>query len=150
MSHFAVIIVLWGLLAPFTTWVVQGKNSVFLKFQSIQTSIYQVVVNILYLGAMGVAFMGVIPLFALTGLEGNPNGNLPMATFGLVLFAISMLIATLILLLLPLFHILGQWAGYRVLKGDDYHYPLVGRLAEKWMQTKLAPSADAVLEENVS
>jgi uncharacterized Tic20 family protein len=150
MSHFAVIIVLWGVLAPFTTWAVQGKNRAFLKFQSIQTSIYQVVTSILYLGAMGVAFMGVIPLFALTGLEGNPNGNSPMSTFGLVLFAISMLIATLILLLLPLFHILGQWAGYRVLKGDDYHYPLVGRLAEKWMQTKLAPSAAAVSEKNVS
>jgi hypothetical protein len=26
---------------------------------------------------------------------------------------------------------MGQWAGYRVLKGDDYHYPVVGKLVEK-------------------
>jgi hypothetical protein len=45
---------------------------------------------------------------------------------------------------------LGQWAGYRVLKGDDYHYPLVGRLAEKWMHAKLTPSTVAVSEKNVS
>jgi uncharacterized Tic20 family protein len=136
MSHFTVIIALWGLIAPFTVWVVQGRNSVFLRFQSIQTSMYQVFVNIVYLGAMGLAFLGVIPLFALTGLEGTPVGNSPMATFGLVLFMLSMLIAGIVLLLLPLFHILGQWAGYRVLKGDDYRYPVIGRLVEKWMVSK--------------
>src|SRR5512138_116704 len=30
MGHFSVIIALWGLLAPFTTWIMQGKRSFFL------------------------------------------------------------------------------------------------------------------------
>ena len=47
-----------------------------------------------------------------------------------------MLIVFVIILIVPLFHILGQWAGYRVLKGDDYRYPLVGRLVEKWTVKK--------------
>jgi uncharacterized membrane protein len=36
-----------------------------------------------------------------------------------------------IVLVVPLFHIMGQWAGYRILKGDDYRYPVAGNLVEK-------------------
>jgi hypothetical protein len=43
-----------------------------------------------------------------------------------------LLLGGAVMLLVPLFHILGQWAGYRILEGDDYRYPLVGRLVEKW------------------
>jgi uncharacterized membrane protein len=39
----------------------------------------------------------------------------------------------LIMLFVPLLHIMGQWAGYRILKGDEYRYPVVGRLVEKWV-----------------
>ena len=49
---------------------------------------------------------------------------------------ISMLVMFLIFLVMPLLHILGQWAGYRVLKGDNYHYPLVGKWAERWTAGK--------------
>jgi hypothetical protein len=54
----------------------------------------------------------------------------------MVLFGFSLLIAFVLILLVPFLHILGQWAGYRVLKGDDYRYPLVGQLVEKWMTRK--------------
>lgn len=151
MSHFTVIIALWGLLAPFTTWAISGRSSAFLRFQSIQTSIYQVFVNMIYLGASSVAFMAVIPFFAFAGLEGDPNGNSSMAIFGLVSFLVFMLIAIIIFMLLPLFHILGQWAGYRVLKGDDYHYPIIGRLVEKRLRSTLQPpSPTTSLQENIA
>ncbi len=131
MGHFSVIIALWGLLAPVTVWIVQGRRSQFLKFQSMQTTAYQVFVNILFAGGMFLYFLGVIPLFTMTGLEGSPNLNSPTGMTGLVIFGISSLCASLIILIAPLFHILGQWAGYRVLKGDDYHYPVVGKLVER-------------------
>jgi hypothetical protein len=51
---------------------------------------------------------------------------------GLAILFLSMLVAMFIVLLIPSFHILGQWAGYRVLKGDNYRYALIGRLVEKW------------------
>jgi hypothetical protein len=35
------------------------------------------------------------------------------------------------LLLVPLLHVVGQYAGYRVLKGDNYHYPVIGSSVEK-------------------
>jgi uncharacterized Tic20 family protein len=133
MGHFSVIIALWGLIAPATTWILQGRQSAFLKFQSVQTTLYQAVVNIIYLGAGVVYFLGIIILFAMMGLGGDPNLDSPAGIAGMVTFFISLIIAALIMLLLPLFHILGQWAGYRVLKGDNFSYPLIGRLVENWM-----------------
>ncbi len=41
MGHFAVIIMLWGMLVPVTAWILQGKRSAFLKFQSVQTVVFQ-------------------------------------------------------------------------------------------------------------
>lgn len=133
MGHFSVIIALWGILAPIAAWVVQGKRAAFIRFQSVQTVIYQLIVNVLYMGSGIIAFVGTIPLFALTGLEGNSTLNSPVSMAGLGLFVVSLLCASIMLLVLPLFHILGQWAGYRVLKGDDYHYPVIGRLVENRM-----------------
>jgi uncharacterized membrane protein len=51
-------------------------------------------------------------------------------------FAALALLALVLLMLVPLLHILGQWAGYRVLKGDDYRYPVIGRLVERQIANK--------------
>ena len=134
MGHFTVILPLWGILAPVTTWVLQGKRSVFLKFQSIQTTVYQVLVNGIYMGSGFIVMIGMSIFFAFAGLEsGRGQPTTPSQMIGIIIFAVSMLLFMVITLFLPLFHILGQWAGYRVLKGDDYHYPLVGRFVERWM-----------------
>jgi uncharacterized Tic20 family protein len=49
----------------------------------------------------------------------------------ILVFGVLLLCGGVIILIIPLLHILGQWAGYRILKGDHYRYPLVGRLVEK-------------------
>jgi hypothetical protein len=49
----------------------------------------------------------------------------------------------LIVLTIPLFQIWGQWAGYRVLKGDNYRYALIGRLVEK----RITGKVNSVVEE---
>jgi uncharacterized Tic20 family protein len=144
MGHLSVIIALWGLIAPFTAWILRSNRSLFLKFQSIQTTVYQVAVNIFYLGAVLVYFFGMSALFVTTGLGSDPNLNSPVGMLGIVIFLVSLLITLVILLVVPLFHILGQWAGYRVLKGDDYHYPLVGRLVERWI------AKNSILKEKTS
>ena len=130
MGHFSIIIALWGLIAPLTTWILQGKRNPFLRFQSIQTVVYQAFVNLLYLAAMVVYFVGIVIFVAVLGLEGG-NPNTTTGISALLLFLFTLIGAALIMLAIPLFHILGQWAGYRVLKGDNYHYPLIGRLVEK-------------------
>lgn len=131
MGHFSVIIALWGLFAPAATWILQGKHSAFLKFQSVQTTIYQGFVNLLYLGAGGVSFLGFMLMFIVIMLTGDLGTNTSSGIFSIILISLSFFIAALIGLAIPLFHILGQWAGYRVLKGENYHYPIIGKMVEK-------------------
>ena len=130
MGHFSVIIVLWGLAAPFAAWIIQGKKNPFLKFQSIQSIVYQAVATLLFFVAMFIVLLGVSALTLTIGLnEGSGNNSI----LGIVIFFAFSGIGSFILLIIPLFHILGQWAGYRVLKGDDYRYPVIGKLVEGWI-----------------
>ena len=134
MGHFAVIIVLWGLLAPIVSWALEGKRSLFLKFQSAQTVAYQVLTLGLYFAA-GFLYFFAILVFALTvGFEGEVAMVSTSGMIGAIVFLVTLLIAMLILLIVPLFHILGQWAGYRVLKGDKYRYPIVGKMVERLVE----------------
>ena len=137
MGHFSVIILLWGMLAPLTTLILYGKQSFFMKFQSAQTLIYQSVTIVLYLGAGFLYLFGFISLIAFTGFTGEANLNSPMGMFGLIVFGVTLLIVIGIVLLIPLMHILGQWAGYRVLKGDNYHYPIIGSLVNRQISKQL-------------
>ena len=134
MGHFSVIIALWGMLAPLTVWILQGKRSIFLKFQSIQTVAYQVFVTLLFLAGIFIYFVGAFVLLGVVELNGNASLTTSTGITGLVIFFVFMLIFFVIILIVPLFHIMGQWAGYRVLKGDDYRYPVLGKLVERWLK----------------
>jgi len=136
MGHFSVIIALWGMLVPLAALLLPGKRNFFLKFQSIQTLVFQIGTTLIYFGAGLVYLFGIFLLLATVGLTGEPDFGSPLGILGIVIFFVSLLIAFVIILLIPLLHILGQWAGYRVLKGDDYRYPLVGRLVDKWISNK--------------
>ena len=139
MSHFSVIIAFWGMLAPLTAWIMQGRRSTWLKFQSAQALALHGIVLLLSLLAVVVYFFGFVLFAVLIGFGENP-ANGPGGMAGLVILLVSMLVAALIFLIVPLFHIMGQWAGYRVLKGDDYRYPLLGNfIARKFV----ADPADA-------
>jgi uncharacterized Tic20 family protein len=132
MGHVSVILPLWGLLAPLTAWILQGKRSLFLKFQSVQTVAYQVLATVLYFGSGVVSMFGFFGFTVAMGLGVGLNNNSVIVLIGAIVLIISGLLAMLIGLIMPLLHILGQWAGYRVLKGDDYHYPVVGKFVERW------------------
>jgi len=132
MGHFSIIISLWGMLAPLTAWILQSKRSLFLKFQSIQTLVYQAGVTLLFFGAGIIYMFGIFVFAVMTGFGENAALNSSAGIGGLVILFGSMLIGMGVVLVIPLFHIMGQWAGYRVLKGDDYRYPVVEKLVEKW------------------
>lgn len=131
MGHFSILILLWGMLAPLTAWILYGKRNFFLKFQSIQTLVYQAGTTILYFVGLVLYLLGIFLLFVGMGVSGGPDLNSSMGIAGVIVFGILLLVSAVIILSIPLLHILGQWAGYRVLKGDDYRYPLVGRFIEK-------------------
>jgi uncharacterized Tic20 family protein len=145
MGHFSILILLWGMLAPLTTWILHGTHSRFLKFQSIQTLVYQAGTTLLYFVGGFVYLFGFLVLIVATGMIGEPNLNSSGGIFGIVVFGLSLLISFVLILIVPLLHILGQWAGYRVLKGYDYRYPLIGKLVEKWIVNKTPLSEDSSL-----
>lgn len=131
MGHFSVIIMLWGMLVPLTAWIMQGKRSLFLRFQALQTLAFQVCVTLLFLGGIFLYMAGAFVFLGSVGLSGDFGFTSTASMTSLIVFLVFMLIVAFILLIVPLFHIMGQWAGYRVLKGADYLYPVVGKLIEK-------------------
>lgn len=133
MGHFSVIVMLWGMLIPITAWIVQGKRSLFLKFQAVQAFAFQAGTLLLYGLSMVIYFGGALLFIVSMGGMDAANLDSSSGTIGLVLFFISLLCVFGIILLIPLLHILGQWAGYRILKGDDYRYPIVG----KWLERRV-------------
>jgi uncharacterized Tic20 family protein len=139
MGHFSILIIIWGMLAPLTAWIVQGKNSPFLRFQSIQTIVYQGFTTVIYFAGSFLYLFGILLLFASMGGVGGTDFNASMGTLSIIVLGILLLISALLILSVPLLHILGQWAGYRVLKGEDYRYPLIGRLVEKWRSKNPTP-----------
>jgi uncharacterized Tic20 family protein len=142
MGHFSILIMLWGMLAPLTTWILYGKRSLFLKFQSVQTLIYQAGTTILFFTGGFIYFFGVLLLAVGTGLNGERSFNSPGGAIGIIVFGLALLLSFVLILIVPLLHILGQWAGYRILKGDDYRYPLIGKLVERWIATKTPLAED--------
>jgi uncharacterized Tic20 family protein len=136
MGHFSILIMLWGMLAPLTAWILQGKQSLFLKFQSFQTLIYQAVTTLIYFGGFFFYLFGVVMLLlSLEGMSGSDFGS-SVGIVGMAVMIVSFVIAALFILVVPLLHILGQWAGYRILKGENYRYPMIGKLVEKWILTR--------------
>ena len=138
MGHFSILIILWGMLAALTTWIVQGRQSLFLKFQSVQTLIYQAGATLLLLGGGSVSTLGLVifPIMLFSNASLNFDSSTGIA--GSVIFISFLLIAMVIILIVPFLHILGQWAGYRVLKGDNYRYPLIGNMVEEWISKEAA------------
>jgi len=145
MGHFSILIMLWGMLAPLTTWILYGPRSLFLRFQSIQTLVYQAATTtLLFIGGF-IYLFGFLLLVAVTGIIGEANFNSLGGIFGIIVFGLSLLISFVLILLVPFLHILGQWAGYRVLKGHDYHYPWIGNLVERWIADRAPLAEDSQL-----
>ena len=144
MGHFSILIALWGMLAPLAAWILQGKNSLFLKFQSIQTLVFQGLTMVLYVvGAILYVFGTALLVFSL-GAMGGPDFDSSIGIASTVMMIVTLLFAAALILFVPLLHILGQWAGYRVLKGENYPYPLVGKLVEKQM-SKYSPTEEKLV-----
>jgi uncharacterized Tic20 family protein len=131
MGHFAVIQPMWGMLAPAWLWLNHQKHSASLKFQSAQTTLYQIIVNLLLFGltflsiALGVISIPISAIYLNSGEWAAVAGMMVM----ICLLSFTGLI-------IPLFHILGQWAGLQVLRGYDFRYPLLGGWVAKWIDTR--------------
>ncbi len=129
MGHFSVILPIWGLLAPAWLWISHKNHSGWLKFQSAQTTLYQIFVNVLYFGLTFASIFigfGSMALFAMTIDLGEWTVVAGMMVMVCLLGCTGLIV--------PLFHILGQWAGLQTLRRRDFKYPLLGGWVEKWLK----------------
>jgi len=133
MNQFTVIIPLWGLLAPVTAWVLEGKRSQFLKFHSLQAIIFQVIAFVLPMLSFVLYLIGVVVFFVGAGVQNINNNDSTFGLFFLIFIFVFLMVILVIAIVVPLLHILGQWAGYRILVGGEYRYPFIGKWIEKRM-----------------
>jgi len=138
MSHFCIIFPLTGLLVPIVLWAAGRGPSRFMKFQSLQAIVFQAISSLvsIVLGGIALVIFGAIVISVVLA----PSLNQPPieSLFGIFIFLICLAV---MLLIIPLFQILGQWAGLRILQGHDYRYPILGRLLENWLAKREEKSA---------
>jgi uncharacterized Tic20 family protein len=130
MGHFCVIFPLWGLLVPVGFEAAPGGRSPYMKFQSLQMFIFQAIGSLVTF-ALGLIALIILLIAALPFML-NPEIYQPSTESFLAIFLFLICLAVVVLVV-PLYQILGQWAGLRVLQGRDYRYPLVGRWAGRWL-----------------
>jgi uncharacterized Tic20 family protein len=131
MGHFAVVQPLWGMLAPAWLWLNHQKHSASLKFQSAQTTLYQLFVNLFYFGFTLLSFfLGLVSMFVFQAFFDLGEW---ISVAGMM---VTLCMLSFVLLVIPLFHILGQWAGLQVLRGSNCRYPLLRGWVAKWIDTR--------------
>jgi uncharacterized Tic20 family protein len=149
MSQFAVILPLWGLGAPVVALATQRDRAPFLRFQSWQAIVYHLLGFVLYFGTLATYFLSLLPLLLgaglLSALPGLAGSGIPVV-LGWSGFYALLCCSAGIALLIPLYHILGQWAGLRILQGQDYRYPLLGRLVARWTNYSSGIPTTAAME----
>jgi uncharacterized Tic20 family protein len=133
MSHAVVVLLMWGLTLPLVVWFAEKNNSKFLRFQALQALVYQVMELALYIGAtalyMLAVFLMIGAMMVVSAFTDPQTGMVILLIFGFII----LLFIAVVLLLMPLLQILGQWAALRILQGRDYEYPLLGRRLRGWL-----------------
>ncbi len=117
----------FGWMAPLGAWAGGLRRMNWLKFHTLQSLIWQVVGLILSVVFGGCWMLSFVPMGAVL-LPSLVDATGPAV---MVLLMIPMLIATLLIsawvLIFPIYSTLPLVAAYRILKGGDYNYPLVGK-----------------------
>ena len=130
MADFAIVYPLWGMLPSLLFLILPGVRSRYMQFHSLQTVIFQAISTIVTIGLGILSFF--VFLSAVLPFAQNPTSLQPSIE-SMLSFFVFLLCLMLVLLIVPLYQIVGQWAGLQILRGYDYHYSLIGRWAERWL-----------------
>ena len=143
VAHATCIIPLFGTLTPLILWITQKDRGGFIRFQTLQALVYQVLGMAAYIGLLAaymVFFFGMMGFTILSAqtLESDSSEAL------IAMLAFLLPVACIFVVLMlggPVYHLFGFIAGVRVLRGGDYNYPLLGRYLRKRTGTaELAPT----------
>lgn len=133
MSHASAILFLWGMLLPLIVWVTQKDRSARLRFQSLQALVYQLIATLAYFVGLALYFLMIFGMIFAAVAGGIPSsGNSGAMNNGailifLIFIFVFMLFWIVLLLLVPIYHLFAFIAAIRVIRGQDYRYPLLGK-----------------------
>ena len=139
LEHGSVIMAFLGPIIPVIIWSTQRKKSARLRFQSMQAFIYQIIALVVYMLGMAVYmvfFFGMFLLLILGGTSGADNAiRGPGAILLTVFLGLMFLFWMIFTIGMPFYTLLAGWAGFRVLCGHHFRYPILGKMIEKRIET---------------
>ena len=136
ISHFL------GILVALLVWATQKDKSRFVRFQSIQAMAFDLVVSIfvfLVVGGLLVLIFGLIALgigdIAIMGSQNNPTAE-PVRAFIALMTALPFLVTCFLIPMAAIIFIARLIATIETFQGKDFHYPWLGNLVERSMNSK--------------
>jgi uncharacterized Tic20 family protein len=134
ICHSSAVVIFWGMILPWAVYSTQKERATRLRFQSLQAFLFQILAVFAFGFAcvfLGCMMGGVVWLSQYMNSAAGAESN---AGLYLIIGVLVMLIFTAIMLLsLPTFHLFALIAWARVTRGQDYLYPIVGRMLKKKM-----------------
>jgi uncharacterized Tic20 family protein len=137
ICHATAILQLWGVVTPLIVWFTQKERSARLRFQSMQASLYQLIALAAYMLGMAVYMVFFFGLFAsmiLGGTMGNNNQiQGPPAFLMPASFVVMIIFGLVVTIGMPVYYLLAGLAGFRVIRGHPFRYPILGKILERRM-----------------
>jgi uncharacterized Tic20 family protein len=136
VSHAAILIPLIGFLVPFILVTMDKEKSQQNRYQTMQSLIFQQlgqVINLVLFGCQLVMVLGIGVPLALLNSIGQLFTSEPLIVVAALIVIFLMLINFFILLAMPLLATFGIVASVQVLRGKEYHYPILGKMLAKRM-----------------
>ena len=139
ICHATAILQLWGVVTPLIVWFSQKERSARLRFQSMQAFLYQIIAFAVYMLGMGVYMAFMIGIFMITltgGTAGGGNELQGLSAFMMTgFFIVMMIFAVVVMIGMPIYYLLAGVAGFRVIRGHQFRYPILGKIIDKRMNT---------------
>jgi uncharacterized Tic20 family protein len=127
--HAASIYNLFAIIVSGVVWSIQRERSRFIAFQALQAMLFQLVGFLAFILMACLLFAGLY-FFSATGVVARTGINEPELTSRLMLAATLGFSA--VQFFQVIYPLLGFLAGIRLLRGHNFCYPILGRLAAKW------------------
>ncbi len=130
--HSTALIQPWGIFTPLLTLNSLKEKSPFLQFQATQ-ALWLQISALIFLFVSSIGFLTLVIIGALGFMlvqESNAMGIILVFSLIVLIYLFG------VLLILPLFHLYAFIASWRVLQGQDYKYPLIGKIIARRLEYK--------------
>lgn len=129
LGHTALMVPYFGWVMPLILWLTGKDDSRLLRFQAAQAAVYQLGGIAAYILAYALFMVFTLFFMLLIAIFQSSAGA---GVMGIVLSLGMLLFFLVFLLIWPIYTTLPFVAAYRLLKGRDYQYPLLGKWLARW------------------